>query len=83
MFKFLWTILPSDYRWEVALKYVTLTVAKTFIAWVAGTSIGKHVSPAHWEVASGITTTALAGALKFVHDWAKLKYADTKLGKYL
>lgn len=76
MFKFLWKVLPDNYKFSVAFKKVSWTIAKTAISLVAGTKIGSQVPPEQWMIVTEVSAALIAGALKFVHDWAKVKWPD-------
>lgn len=75
---FLLGLIPNDYKWSVAIKKAAWTVAKTGIALLAGTKIGSTVSPDQWTVVTEASTALIAGGLKLIHDWARLKYPDVK-----
>lgn len=74
MIGFIWKLLPSDWKFGVAIKKVTWTIAKTGVALIAGTKIGSQVSPENWQVVTEVSAALLAGGMKFVHDWARLKW---------
>lgn len=76
MFKFLWKILPDNYKFSVAIKKASWTIAKTSIALVAGTKIGKEVSPENWVTVTEVSAALLTGGMKVIHDWARLKWPN-------
>lgn len=78
MLGWLWKVLPSEWKFSVAIKKATWTVAKTAVSLVAGTKIGKEVSPDNWVVVTEVSAALMAGGLKVVHDWARLKWPDAK-----
>lgn len=83
MLNFFWKMFPQDYKWSVAMKKAGWTIAKTLVALAAGTRVGKEVSSENWLVVTEVSSALIAGGMKLVHDWAKLKYGDSKYGKWL
>lgn len=78
MIAWIWKILPENYKFSVAFKKAAWTVAKTVVALAAGTKIGKEISPENWVTVTEVVSTALVGAMKLVHDWARLKWPESK-----
>ena len=76
MLNWLLKLIPEDYRLSVAFKKMAWTIAKTGVALIAGTKIGKEVSPENWQVVTEVSTALLAGGMKIVHDWARLKWPN-------
>lgn len=76
--KFLWNLIPNEYKWQVGLKKAAWTIAKTGIAMVAGTKIGEKVPPNQWLIVTEVSAALLAGGMKLIHDWARLKWPDKK-----
>lgn len=78
MLNWLWKLIPEQYKWTVAAKKATWTVAKTGVSLLAGTKLGKEVSPDNWLVVTEVSAALMAGGLKIIHDWARLKWPDAK-----
>lgn len=74
MLNWILKFIPEEYKWTVAIKKATWTVAKTGVALLAGTKLGKEVSPENWQTVTEVSTVLLAGGLKVIHDWARLKW---------
>lgn len=83
MFNWILKFIPDQYKWSVAIKKSTWTIAKTGVAIVAGTKVGQAISPENWKVVTEVSAMLLAGGLKLVHDWVKMKYGDKPWGKWL
>lgn len=78
MINWIWKILPSEWKFSVAIKKATWTIAKTTVALAAGTKLGKEISPENWLTVTEVSATLMAGAMKLVHDWARLKWPNAK-----
>lgn len=78
MLNWLLKFIPQEYKWEVAVKKVSWTIAKTGVALLAGTKIGQHVSPDDWNKATEMSAIAVAGGMKLIHDWARMRYPNVK-----
>lgn len=74
----LWNLLPSNYKWGVAGKKVAYTVSKFGIGWLAGTKIGKTIDPQHLQAVEAVSGAIIAGAITYIHDWARVKWPDNK-----
>lgn len=74
MLGFFLKLIPNDYKWSVAIKKVTWTIAKTGVALLAGTKIGKQVPADQWLAVTEVSAAIMAGGLKFIHDWAKVRF---------
>jgi hypothetical protein len=79
MFAMIWKMLPDNYKFSVAFKKVAWTIAKTGVSLAAGTKIGKEIAPENWLVVTEVSAVVLAGGMKLLHDWAKLKWPNNKL----
>lgn len=69
-------LIPADYKWSVGMKKAAWTIAKTGVSLLAGTKIGLEVSQENWLVVTEVASALIAGGMKLVHDWAKLKYPN-------
>lgn len=69
-------LIPADYKWSVGMKKAAWTIAKTGVAMLAGTKIGVEVSQENWLVVTEVSSALIAGAMKLVHDWARVKYPN-------
>ncbi len=78
MLTWLWKMLPENYKFSVAFKKMSWTIAKTFVALVSGTKIGSQVAPDQWLIVTEVSSALIAGGMKLVHDWARLKYPNAK-----
>lgn len=78
MLKFFLKIIPNNYKWNVAAKYIGLGAGKLAMSLLAG-SIGKDMATEHVE-AIGVAVTLVTNAgLDWVHDWASVKWPGAKL----
>lgn len=78
MFEWFWSVIPEEYRWSVAIKKVSYTLAKVGIGLLAGSALGKHLNPEHLTAAENITAGLVAGGLTWIHDWLHMKFPDKK-----
>lgn len=78
MLGILMKLIPNDYKWSVGIKKGAWTIAKTLVALAAGTKIGEQVPPDQWLIVTEVSAALLAGGMKLVHDWARLKYPNVK-----
>lgn len=78
MLSLLWKILPHDYKWSVAIKKTSYTVAKLGVAAIVATSVGKKISPASIQAFEEVVGLLVAGGLTLVHDWAQVKFPKQK-----
>ena len=78
MLNWIWKVLPSEWKFSVALKKATWTVAKTGVSLLAATKLGKEISPENWLTVTEVSAALMAGGLKVIHDWARLKYPTVK-----
>jgi len=76
MLNWILKLIPEQYKWNVAVKKATWTVAKTAVALLAGTKLGKEVSPENWLTVTEVSAALMAGGMKVVHDWARLKWPN-------
>jgi uncharacterized membrane protein len=76
MLSFILKLIPDQYKFGVAFKKIAWTIAKTLVALVAGTKIGNQVAPEQWLVVTEVSSAMIAGGMKLVHDWAKLKWPN-------
>ena len=75
---FVWKMLPANYRWQIAIKKASYTVAKLAVAGLVAVGVGGKVDPEHLRAFEEILALMLAGGLELVHDWAKLKFPSAK-----
>lgn len=78
MLKFIWKILPSNYKFSVLFKKMGMMAGKATAGWLLGTTVGKHLSPQHIELISGAIGVITTAGLEAGHDWAKLKWPNNK-----
>lgn len=78
MLGWIWKVLPRGYKWEVAIKKVSYTVAKVGIGFLAGSAIGKKLQPEHLAAVEAVSGALVAGGLTYVHDWLQVKYPEAR-----
>ena len=78
MISFIWKILPSNYRWTVAIKKASYTIAKLWVAGLLALGIGEKVDAEQLKAFQEGLALVIAGGLEVAHDWAKLKYPNAK-----
>jgi hypothetical protein len=76
MINWILKLIPNDYKWSVGIKKATWTVAKTGVALLAATKVGKQVPPDQWPLLTDALAALMAGGMKVVHDWARMKWPD-------
>lgn len=74
MFDFLVGLFPVEYRWQVAIKKISYTIAKFGVGFLAASAVGKHIDPQNLVVVEGVVGATVAGALTSLHDWLQVKY---------
>lgn len=77
-FDWLWNLVPNGYKWDVAIRKVSYTIAKFGIGFLAASAAGKHIDPKDLAVVEGVVGATVAGGLTWLHDWAHMKWPDKK-----
>lgn len=78
LFGWLSGLIPEDYSVGVAVKKVSYMAGKLAAGYIAGKLAAGHVTPDQAnQIQLGITT-AVAGGLEAIHDWAKMKWPGVK-----
>lgn len=71
-------LIPNNYKWSVAAKNVGIIAGKAIAGLLVGSTVGAKLSPQHVEAVSTVVTVLTTAGLEAIHDWAKLKYPDSK-----
>lgn len=76
-------LIPAEYKWAIAAKKITYTVAKLAVSGVmygtVGKHVGSHLSPDQLAQIQASVGVATAAALEGIHDFLKLKFPDSPL----
>lgn len=76
------SMVPADYKWNVAIKKASYTVGKLVAAGLmmgkTKTMVGDHLTPDQITQIQGAIGAVTAAGLEGIHDWAKLKWPDKK-----
>lgn len=79
MISWLWKIIPSDYKFSVAIKKVSYMAGKLVAGYLTAQLVTKgRLTPDQCTQIQLGVTTLVAGGLETIHDWAKLKWPDNK-----
>lgn len=78
MLNFFWKLIPKDYKWSVATKKAGIMAGKAIVGILAGSEIGQRLDPKHVEVVGTVITVFTTAGLEWLHDWAKMKWPDSK-----
>lgn len=76
MLKFLWNMLPKDYKWSIGIKKASQAAGKFAAGLLVGSAIGQKLSPDHVKAVEAVIATLAMAGLEWGHDWAKLKWKD-------
>lgn len=80
MFNLIWKLIPSSYKWQVAIKKISYTLAKVIATGIVYVKIKPAldiVGVNQQTLETGLSLLFAAG-LEWVHDWAKVKWPDNK-----
>ena len=78
MLNWIMKLIPSEYKWSVGIKKAAWTVAKTTVAFIAASKLGKELKPEDLTKMTEIGTLVLVGGMKIAHDWARLRFPNAK-----
>lgn len=78
MLKFLWRIVPDNYKFSVAFKKIGVIAGKAVTGLLVGSVVGSKLAPQHVEAVGTVVTVLTTACLEAVHDWAKVKWPDNK-----
>jgi len=79
MLNWILKMIPDQYKWPVAIKKASYTVAKLAMAALMmgkAKSIGDHLNPEQIVQVQGAVGAITAAALEGIHDWLKMKYPN-------
>lgn len=82
MFNWLLKLIPEQYKVSILIKKASYTVGKLAVAGLmygkVGQFLGAHLSPDHLAQIQLAAATVTAAGLEGAHDWAKLKWSETR-----
>lgn len=82
MLRFIWRLIPANYKWRVAIKKTAYAIAKVATACISTVkvkafllSIGVDIDAKAFQEGLGL---ALVGLFEWIHDWARVKFPHVK-----
>lgn len=74
--------IPSDYKWSVAIKKASYTLAKLATALLtmgkAKDVFGDNLTPEQIQQIQAAVGAVVAAGLEGLHDWLKLKFPNVQ-----